>query len=182
MERQLQSTELKEPEKLDCGVSLIEARGASSLRCVYCHDDARRGGLRVANCPECQVCYHIDCREQFTGKRSCPTLGCGAVLKDEWNQNEAIPGPPITNRGSRGGLLISLLGIGALTLSSALALIFTLGLMTSFLYFGAWLNSFEVTGFQVIGLLFALGAFIQAPFAYYYASVWLYERTRPRWE
>lgn len=182
MERQLQSTGLKELEKLDYGVSLIEARGASSLRCVYCHDDARRGGLRVANCPECQVCYHIDCREQFTGKRSCPTLGCGALLKDEWNENVGVHGPPIAQRKAHEGLLISLLSIVTLTLSSTLALIFTLGLMASFLYFGAWLNSFEVAGFQVMGLLFALGAFIQAPFAYYYASVWLYERTRPRWE
>jgi hypothetical protein len=57
------------------------------LRCVYCHDAVRRGGLGVENCGACGVCFHGECRELFAS--DCPTLGCERPLDGRWHSKSS---------------------------------------------------------------------------------------------
>ncbi|MDF1661233.1 MAG: hypothetical protein P1V97_05650 [Planctomycetota bacterium] len=150
------------------------------LRCVYCHDDVRCGGLHVANCESCQVCFHTECREQFSGDAQCPTLGCPVRLDDTWHRSEDRIWSLEAGASSSVYILDSFLALLMFTLSAVGAVVFTSGLTGATLIFGGWLSSFDVLGFQLIGLFFVLLSFVQMPFASYYSFQYLYQRTYPR--
>lgn len=153
------------------------------LRCVYCHDNVRCGGLHVANCESCKVCFHTECRDQFSDTAQCPTLGCGERLNDHWHGPERedwIWSLEEDTVGSLARILDTILSLVMLTLSLVGAAIFSYGLSASTFLFGSWLSSFEVLGFQLIGLFFLLTSFVQLPFACYYSFQYLYQRTYPR--
>ena len=153
----------------------ISLRPMTNLRCVYCHDDVRPGALDVANCPSCRVCFHTDCREQFSVKGQCPTLACAATQDGIWHSE---PRAPKVNRPySVWDTIMALASIVVSGLAILASCFLTILVTALVMAMGLWFASFESLEAMSFGFILTIGALVQAPFTFIYSSQWLYQKT-----